>query len=175
MPCTMHAEAFLQHMHILSALQAIRSGFHNMKLMMIHMMVHTMLINIVNTSLCLGSTRPHAESSESKAKLTYTSGIDAITIGIFVFFFAVDLHIICMFLQQVDWGKGRALAHMLTALGLDDCDDVIPIYLGDDRTDEDAFKVLKERATGFGILISNKVSCLISCLNYCQEDLLACF
>lgn len=47
---------------------------------------------------------------------------------------------------------------MLNALGLDDADDVIPIYLGDDRTDEDAFKVLKERATGFGILISNKVS-----------------
>lgn len=59
---------------------------------------------------------------------------------------------------QVDWGKGRALSHMLNALGLDDADDVIPIYLGDDRTDEDAFKVLKERATGFGILISNKVS-----------------
>ena len=61
-----------------------------------------------------------------------------------------------MFLQ-VDWGKGRALSHMLNALGLDDADDVIPIYLGDDRTDEDAFKVLQERATGFGILISNKV------------------
>lgn len=46
---------------------------------------------------------------------------------------------------------------MLNALGLDEADDVIPIYLGDDRTDEDAFKVLKEGATGFGILISNKV------------------
>ena len=63
-------------------------------------------------------------------------------------------------IHQVDWGKGRALSHMLNALGLDDADDVIPIYLGDDRTDEDAFKVLKDRATGFGILISNKVSSL---------------
>ena len=57
----------------------------------------------------------------------------------------------------MDWGKGKALAHMLKALSLDDCDDVIPIYLGDDRTDEDAFKILKDRAAGFGILISNKV------------------
>lgn len=58
---------------------------------------------------------------------------------------------------QVDWGKGRALSHMLNALSLDDCDDVIPIYLGDDRTDEDAFKVLKQRGSGFGVLISNKM------------------
>ncbi|KAL0045650.1 hypothetical protein WJX82_000668 [Trebouxia sp. C0006] len=58
---------------------------------------------------------------------------------------------------QVDWGKGRALSHMLKALSLDDCEDVIPIYLGDDRTDEDAFKVLKQRGSGFGVLISNKM------------------
>lgn len=63
----------------------------------------------------------------------------------------------CGACAQVDWGKGRALAHMLVALGLEEADDVVPIYLGDDRTDEDAFKVLKERSTGLGILISSKV------------------
>jgi trehalose 6-phosphate phosphatase len=30
----------------------------------------------------------------------------------------------------------------------------VPVYIGDDRTDEDAFKVLRERGQGFGILVS---------------------
>jgi trehalose 6-phosphate phosphatase len=31
---------------------------------------------------------------------------------------------------------------------------VFPIYIGDDRTDEDAFKVLRSRGQGAGILVS---------------------
>ncbi|XP_019173541.1 PREDICTED: probable trehalose-phosphate phosphatase H, partial [Ipomoea nil] len=34
------------------------------------------------------------------------------------------------------------------------CTDVFPVYIGDDRTDEDAFKVLRERGQGFDILVS---------------------
>ena len=34
---------------------------------------------------------------------------------------------------QVEWDKGHALAHLLEALGLAGCDDVLPIYIGDDR------------------------------------------
>ncbi|KAL6012680.1 hypothetical protein ACLOJK_003169 [Asimina triloba] len=42
----------------------------------------------------------------------------------------------------------------LTA-GLADCSNVFPIYIGDDRTDEDAFMVLREKAEGYGILVSS--------------------
>ncbi|KAJ4822776.1 hypothetical protein Tsubulata_036128 [Turnera subulata] len=55
----------------------------------------------------------------------------------------------------IDWDKGKAVTFLLESLGLSNCDDVLPIYVGDDRTDEDAFKVLRERKCGYGILVSN--------------------
>lgn len=39
-------------------------------------------------------------------------------------------------------------------LGFANSTDVFPVYIGDDRTDEDAFKVLRQRGQGFGILVS---------------------
>ncbi|KAG8071729.1 hypothetical protein GUJ93_ZPchr0006g43112 [Zizania palustris] len=54
----------------------------------------------------------------------------------------------------IDWDKGKAVEFLLQSLGLNDTEDVIPIYIGDDRTDEDAFKVLRQRGCGFGILVS---------------------
>lgn len=54
----------------------------------------------------------------------------------------------------IKWDKGRALEFLLEALGFAKSDDVSPIYIGDDRTDEDAFKVLRKRKQGFGILVS---------------------
>jgi trehalose 6-phosphate phosphatase len=54
---------------------------------------------------------------------------------------------------RVDWHKGRAMQWLLEALGLDG-DDVLPIYVGDDVTDEDAFAMLRER--GLGILVSER-------------------
>ncbi|XP_076918843.1 putative trehalose-phosphate phosphatase H [Bidens hawaiensis] len=54
----------------------------------------------------------------------------------------------------IKWDKGKALEFLLESLGYANCTDVSPIYIGDDRTDEDAFMVLKEREQGFGILVS---------------------
>ena len=44
----------------------------------------------------------------------------------------------------IDWNKGRAVLWLLERLGLDGMD-VVPIYVGDDLTDEDAFRALSGR------------------------------
>jgi trehalose 6-phosphate phosphatase len=53
---------------------------------------------------------------------------------------------------RVEWDKGKAVLYLLEALGLDG-DDVIPLYLGDDITDEHAFEALGSR--GVGILVGD--------------------
>ncbi|XP_022844218.1 probable trehalose-phosphate phosphatase J isoform X1 [Olea europaea var. sylvestris] len=54
----------------------------------------------------------------------------------------------------IKWDKGKALEFLLESLGYANCADVFPVYIGDDRTDEDAFKFLRKRGQGFGILVS---------------------
>ncbi|XP_051126419.1 probable trehalose-phosphate phosphatase 4 isoform X1 [Andrographis paniculata] len=54
----------------------------------------------------------------------------------------------------IKWDKGNAIEFLLHSLGYANSKEVVPIYVGDDRTDEDAFKVLKERGQGLGILVS---------------------
>ncbi|XP_024990344.1 probable trehalose-phosphate phosphatase 2 [Cynara cardunculus var. scolymus] len=56
---------------------------------------------------------------------------------------------------SIQWNKGDALIYLLDTLGFQKSDDVFPIYIGDDRTDEDAFKVLRERG-GYPIVVSSK-------------------
>lgn len=57
------------------------------------------------------------------------------------------------FQPDIDWHKGSALMWLLERLGSEG-KNVFPIYIGDDRTDEDAFRMLKER--GIGILVGEK-------------------
>ncbi|XP_048335251.1 probable trehalose-phosphate phosphatase J [Ziziphus jujuba] len=54
----------------------------------------------------------------------------------------------------IKWDKGKALEFLLESLGFANCTDVFPVYIGDDKTDEDAFKILRDRGQGFGILVS---------------------
>jgi trehalose 6-phosphate phosphatase len=54
----------------------------------------------------------------------------------------------------IKWDKGKALEFLLESLGFANCNNVFPVYIGDDRTDEDAFKILRDRGQGFGILVS---------------------
>ena len=42
---------------------------------------------------------------------------------------------------SIKWNKGNALEYLLETLGFAESSDVLPIYIGDDVTDEDAFKV----------------------------------
>lgn len=54
---------------------------------------------------------------------------------------------------DIDWDKGKALQWILLQLGMQG-DGVMPIYIGDDLTDEDAFCALKNR--GIAILVTSE-------------------
>ena len=53
---------------------------------------------------------------------------------------------------RMDWDKGRALTYILDALDLGG-GKAVPVYIGDDTTDEDAFRAIKGR--GVPILVSD--------------------
>ncbi len=54
---------------------------------------------------------------------------------------------------KIEWDKGRAVLYLLETLGLDR-DDVVPVYLGDDVTDEHAFEALAGTSpAGVGIFV----------------------
>lgn len=60
---------------------------------------------------------------------------------------------------NLKWDKGEAVKWLLGALGWMDAEDVIPFYLGDDTTDEDAFHALSvDVGRGVGILVSDTPS-----------------
>ena len=56
-------------------------------------------------------------------------------------------------LPAIEWDKGKAVMWLLEALALER-ETIRPIYIGDDSTDEDAFRALQQR--GIGILVSEQ-------------------
>ncbi|KAF5771437.1 putative trehalose-phosphatase [Helianthus annuus] len=57
---------------------------------------------------------------------------------------------------SIEWNKGHALEYLINNLGFDNSKTLLPIYIGDDTTDEDAFRVLRERGEGYPIVVSSK-------------------
>src|SRR5712671_2478355 len=56
-------------------------------------------------------------------------------------------------LPDIDWNKGKAVLWLLETPELER-GNAFPIFIGDDRTDEDAFRALEKR--GIGILVSEQ-------------------
>ena len=56
-------------------------------------------------------------------------------------------------LPDIDWNKGKAVLWLLETLELER-GSALPIFIGDDRTDEEAFRALEKR--GVGILVSEQ-------------------
>ncbi|GJQ12597.1 hypothetical protein GpartN1_g4388.t1 [Galdieria partita] len=54
---------------------------------------------------------------------------------------------------KFDWDKGKAVEWLLSALAMNS-PDVVPIYIGDDRTDEDAFRVVVNK--GVAIVVAEE-------------------
>ncbi|KAK0580373.1 hypothetical protein LWI29_001131 [Acer saccharum] len=56
---------------------------------------------------------------------------------------------------SINWNKGRALEYLLDTFGFTSSSDFLPLYIGDDTTDEDAFEVIQGLGRGFPIIVSS--------------------
>jgi trehalose 6-phosphate phosphatase len=62
---------------------------------------------------------------------------------------------VCELQPDIDWNKGKALLWMMEYMG-SKAREILPVYIGDDATDEDAFRVLQQH--GVGILVTEQPS-----------------
>ncbi|HYT78585.1 MAG TPA: trehalose-phosphatase [Actinomycetota bacterium] len=67
----------------------------------------------------------------------------------------------------VPWDKGKALEFLLEVLGLT-TEDVLPVYIGDDATDEDAFRVARHR--GLAIVVRGEDDSRATAAQYALSD-----
>lgn len=67
----------------------------------------------------------------------------------------------------VAWDKGKALLWLLDTLGLDRRD-VVPVYVGDDVTDEDAFAAIADH--GVGIVVRGEDDERATAAQYCLDS-----
>ena len=68
-------------------------------------------------------------------------------------------------LPDIDWNKGKAVLWLLETLEIER-GKALPIYIGDDRTDEDAFRALEKR--GVAILVCERPQATAA--NYCLNN-----
>ena len=68
-------------------------------------------------------------------------------------------------LPDIDWNKGKAVLWLLETLEVER-GKALPIYIGDDRTDEDAFRALEKR--GVAILVSEHPQATAA--NFCLKN-----
>mmetsp|Transcript_6510 Transcript_6510/g.19081 ORF Transcript_6510/g.19081 Transcript_6510/m.19081 type:complete len:324 (-) Transcript_6510:282-1253(-) len=64
---------------------------------------------------------------------------------------------------NIQWDKGRAVLWVLEAMGLNHRSDIFTVYIGDDTTDEDVFRVLSPHpecdeamAAGLGVVVTDE-------------------
>lgn len=68
---------------------------------------------------------------------------------------------------DIDWDKGKAVLWLLNALGLAQ-QDVLPLYIGDDVTDEDAFRALKGR--GLSVFVGDATKATLADFRLADPD-----